>query len=115
MSLAARIKDARTRAGLSQAELARRCGIAAPSLHDLESGKSKSTRQTTLLRLSKALGKSPEWLAFGDGDGDGSPSVVTADSTETKFERDFLADFRKLTAVEKKVVVRMVRSLAIDK
>jgi len=111
MTLADRIKDARTRAGLSQVALAKRCGIAPPSLHNLESGKSKSMRQSTLLRMAKAVGQAPEWLAFGDSQSVEPP----APSHQSLFEQEFLQDFRKLSAVEKKVVVRMVRSLVMDK
>lgn len=111
-TLADRIKDARTRAGLSQTELAKRCGIASSSMSLLESGKSKSLRQSTLLHMAKALGQSPEWLANGDGQ---TVSIPAPPSPQSQFERDFLADFRKLSAKEKKIVVRMVRSLVMDK
>lgn len=110
MSLADRIKGARVRAGLNQVQLAKKCGIAPPSLSNLESGKSKSMRQTTLLRMAKAVGQAPEWLAFGNGELQAAPPT-----RESVFEQDFLADFRKLSAVERKVVVRMVRSLVVDK
>lgn len=108
MTLAARIKDARIRAGLSQAELARRCDISQPSLHDLESGKSKSARGITLIRLAEALGQTPEWLAGAKG--------VRQDSTPKNVaEESLLSDFRRLTSTEKKVVLRMIRALVIDK
>ncbi len=111
MSLADRIKEARTRAGLTQVALAKKCGIAGPSLHGLESGKSKSMRQSTLLRMAKALGQSPEWLAFGNG-----PQAVSLPPLgDSEFEQTFFADFRKLSAAEKKIVVRMVRALVMDK
>ena len=108
MTLADRIKDARIRAGLSQAELARRSGISQPSLHDLESGKSKTARSTTLVHLAEALGQTPEWLAGGKG-----ASLTT--STRTAAEEALLSDFRRLNSSEKRVVVRMIRALVIDK
>jgi transcriptional regulator with XRE-family HTH domain len=111
MSLADRIKEARALTGLSQVALAKKCGIAPPSLHGLESGRSKSMRQSTLLRMAKALGQSPQWLAFGDG----QQADSAAPSRESASEQEFIADFRKLSAAEKKIVVRMVRALAIDK
>jgi len=82
-------------------------------MSDLESGKSKSMRQSTLLLMAKALGQSPEWLA--NGDGQTMPFAAPSPSSHSPFEQDFLADFRKLSAVEKKIVVRMVRSLVMDK
>jgi len=111
MTLADRIKAARIGAGLSQLALAQKCGIAGPSLHNLESGRSKSMRQATLLRMAKAVGQSPEWLAFGTGEATENPQLPQSSS----FEQDFLADFRKLSAAERKIVVRMVRSLVMDK
>lgn len=99
---------ARERANLSQAQLAKLCGISQPSLSDLESGKSRSLRGKTLLRLADALGQSPEWLAGGGGKAD-------AFSPRSPDEENFLADFRRLTAAEKKIVLRMLRALVIDR
>lgn len=109
-SLAFRITQARVAAGLSQSELARRCEITIQSLSDLERGKSKTTKLTTLISLSKVLGYSPEWFALGEG-----LNSLGKNVPETRFEIEFLNDFRKLTEGEKKIVVRMVRSLTIDK
>lgn len=108
MALADRIKNARILAGLSQAELARRCGVSPSLLCNLENGKIKSLRHSTLLKMAKTLGKSPEWLTFGRGHA--KPS-----SARSKFEHDFLVDFHKLSAAERKIVARMVHSLVRDK
>ncbi|MFH1817334.1 helix-turn-helix domain-containing protein [Thiobacillus sp.] len=108
MALANRIKKARILAGLSQAELARRCGVSPSLLCNLENGKIKSLRHSMLLQMAKILGKSPEWLAFGRGHA--KPS-----SARSKFEHDFLVDFHSLSAAERKIVARMVHSLAMDK
>lgn len=108
MALAERIKDARILAGLSQAELARRCGVSPSLLCNLENGKIKSLRHSTLLQMARILGKSPEWLAFGTGHAKSS-------SARLKFEQDFLVDFHMLSAAERKIVARMVHSLATDK
>jgi len=108
MALANRIKDARIRAGLSQAELARRCGVSPSLLCNLENGKIKSLPHSTLLQMSKTLGESPEWLTFGNGH-------TKPSSTRSKFEHDFLVDFHKLSAAERKIVARMVHSLVMDK
>jgi len=108
MQLSDRIRNARERAKLSQAQLAMLCGISQPSLSDLESGKTKSLRGKTLLRLAEALGQSPEWLADGNGKADALAPRSTA-------EEKVLIDFRKLTAAEKKIVLRMLRALVIDR
>lgn len=111
-TFASRMREARLAAGLNQAQLARICGISGASINDLESGKSKSTKPATLMYMSRALGRSPDWLVFGETH---AAESSVADLPETSFEKAFVADFRKLNTVEKKIVVRMVRSLTIDK
>ena len=110
MALSDRIRQARLLAGLSQVELADRCGIGQPTLHKLESGKTKSMRETTLLRLANALGQTPEWIALGDGNLQSIKPASVSDS-----DHQLLADFHRLTKPEQKIVIRMIRSLAIDK
>ena len=53
--VAARVRALREERGWSVAELARRCEMAAPNLHRLESGKHVPTTRT-LLRAAEALG-----------------------------------------------------------
>ena len=65
--LSERLLFAMRRAGLSQAELARACGVKAPSVHSWLSGKSKYLRGHNLLAAAKALGVSQTWLATGKG------------------------------------------------
>lgn len=110
-SLAERIKEARVRAGLSQVELARRCGVSPSLICTLESGRTKSLRHSTLLQMAKVLKQSPYRLAYGDG----QMLSFAGPLPRTTFEQTFLADFRKLPPSEKKLVVRMVHSLATDK
>ena len=110
-SLAERIKEARVRAGLSQVELARRCGVSASLICTLESGRTKSLRHSTLLQMAKVLKQSPYRLAYGNGE----TLSFAAPLPRTTFEQTFLADFRKLPSSEKKLVVRMVHSLVTDK
>ena len=111
-TFADRMREARIAAGLNQAQLARLCGISAPSIHDLESGKSKATRPAALMHMSRALGRSPDWLVFGETH---AAATSLAELPESGFEKSFLEDFRKLSSVERKIVVRRVRSLTIDK
>ena len=108
MTLADRIKDARIRAGLSQAELARCCDVSPSLLCNLENGKIKSLRHSTLLQMARILGKSPEWLTFGNGH-------TKPSSARSKFDNDFLVDFHNLSVAERKFVARMVHSLAMDR
>lgn len=67
MSISERIRVAMAAAGISQVELARACGVSPPSVHGWLSGKAKYLRGENLLRASKALGVSQDWLATGKG------------------------------------------------
>lgn len=77
--LSERLKKAMTEAGISQAELARLCGVKPPSIHGWLSGKSKFLRGENLLKAAKALNVSQQWLANGVGPmhpaGDSEPGV----------------------------------------
>lgn len=108
MSLSDRIRNARRRSNLTQVQLAKICGISQSALSDLESGKSKSLRGKTLLSMAAALGQSPEWLA-------GDSEKADAFNPRSPVEEGLLVDFRKLTAAEKKIVLRMMRALVIDR
>lgn len=59
-SLAARIREARIKANLSQNQLAKMTGIAQSALHSLESGRTKMS--TRLRELARSLNVSVEWL-----------------------------------------------------
>lgn len=67
MTLADRLTTAMDRSGISQAELARACGVKPPSVHGWLSGKSKFLRGENLLKAAKVLGVSQQWLATGSG------------------------------------------------
>lgn len=67
MSLAKRLTAAMARAKLTQAELARACGVKPPSVHGWLSGKAKFLRGENLLSAARALGVRQQWLATGDG------------------------------------------------
>jgi transcriptional regulator with XRE-family HTH domain len=54
-ALATRIRTARIAAGLSQREVARRLGVAAPSVHEWESGASRP-RLSRIVGLADLLG-----------------------------------------------------------
>ena len=75
-TLSERIASAMQDAGISQAELARRCGIKQPSVSGWLNGKSKYLRGENLLRAAQALGVDEHWLATGEG----SRKVVSSSS-----------------------------------
>jgi phage repressor protein C with HTH and peptisase S24 domain len=65
--LSKRLKIAMDEAGMSQAQLARACGVKPPSVNGWLSGKSKFLRGENLLMAARALGVSEDWLATGKG------------------------------------------------
>lgn len=62
-NIAKRIREARQKIGLTQAEVARRMGISRTSASIWESGGSVS--QENIPRLAKVLKVTPEWLHYG--------------------------------------------------
>lgn len=69
-----RLKAARTHAELTQTELAERCGIAQPTISELEATDGGSAYTT---RLARACGVSPDWLADEIGEMKPSGMLVT--------------------------------------
>lgn len=65
--LSDRIKLALEKSGITQAQLARACGVKPPSVNGWLNGKSKYLRGENLLAAAKALGVSHHWLATGKG------------------------------------------------
>lgn len=66
-TLSERMALAMEHAGINQAVLAKRVGIAAPSVHSWLSGKAKFLRGANLLAAAKAMGVNETWLATGNG------------------------------------------------
>ena len=71
MSIGDRVLYLREKRELSQAELARRIGIAAPSLSLIETGKTRALRGNTLDRLCEELRTTPDFLLRGTEGPDG--------------------------------------------
>lgn len=69
MSLKERLKTALKQEGkkLSQAGLARACGIKPPSVSDWINGKTESMEGKNLVRAAGYLGVNPHWLGTGEG------------------------------------------------
>lgn len=64
-TIGGRCRTARTKAGLSQAALAFKAGVAEGVIGNIESGRSKSMRKLTA--VANALNVNPAWLAEGRG------------------------------------------------
>jgi len=63
MSLSERLKQARKRAGLTQAELAERAGIKQASVSEIERGLTRNSGY--LVKMAQICGVDPVWLAEG--------------------------------------------------
>lgn len=77
---AARLAQAVAAAGVTQAQLARRCGVSAASVSDWMRGVTGAdhVKAAPLLRAAAYLGVPAEWLLFGTGraPGAGAPPVA---------------------------------------
>jgi len=62
-----RIRRCRQEAGLTQDQLAKAVGVSAAAVAQWETGDSKSLRPENLFKAARALNKSAEWLATGEG------------------------------------------------
>lgn len=77
-----RMRLALQESGKDQSELSRAAGITSVAVNNWCTGAVKSIRSDTLLKVAKALGVTPEWLASGMG-----PMNVKAQQQEDSFPR----------------------------
>jgi transcriptional regulator with XRE-family HTH domain len=102
-SIGKRVAALRTARGLSQAELARRIKIAQPSLHDIESGKTKTLRGETLANLCRELNVQPDAILKG----------TTGNRPETLLlESELIATWRSLSEADQEHLMAIARALA---
>lgn len=73
-TVAARVRFARERAGLSQRQLSRAAGLSPSTVANIEN-ETHDTRLGTLKVIAGALGASHEWLLLGTGE---APSASEA-------------------------------------
>lgn len=105
MSTGERLKQARKAAGMTQAELAKKVGMAQATISELEGGKSSGTTQIASIAL--ALKVNSLWLETGKG----SPTL-DKHPPQTDDEAAFLALYRRLEPRDREVVFRMAEVLA---
>lgn len=67
MSIGDRVRQLRQKQGMSAAQLASVSAVSGKAIEQLESGATKSPTFENGLRLARAFGVSPYWLAFGKG------------------------------------------------
>ena len=62
-----RVRRSRKEAQLTQQQLADMTGVTAAAVAQWETGDSKSLKPENLFKVARAVNKSPEWLATGEG------------------------------------------------
>lgn len=98
--LQARIRAARERAGLTQAELARRVGLAPNHIARLESGEKSNPRFETVARIAAELGLSLDELSIASGFR-GSPSTAKHAGTTVQAANELRTFLSKLEHTRK--------------
>lgn len=87
---------------MSPSELARAIGIKQPSMHNIESGKTKKLRGDTLAGLCRVLNISPEALLAG----------AHQSSESLLHESELTAIWRRLTPEDRDHLLAIARALA---
>ncbi|MBM3223566.1 MAG: helix-turn-helix transcriptional regulator [Candidatus Tectomicrobia bacterium] len=75
-TLGSRIREARERYGMSQAELARRIGISGTALNQIESGKTPDPGVSRIIGIARVLGVSMDDLVGLHEDTQAAPSTT---------------------------------------
>lgn len=107
--LSERLRLAMDEAGMSQAELARKVGVKAPSINGWLSGKAKFLRGENLLAAARALKVSQDWLATGKGsmrpaaDADASLRQANTDEASAAIDLRDNADYPAVRRVRFKL------------
>jgi transcriptional regulator with XRE-family HTH domain len=99
-----RIRALRLARGIDQKALAKAAGIKPPSLSQLESGKSKKLKGSTLLGIATALKANPVWINTGKGD----PFLTTISDPE---EQEIVNIYRAIAPEGKVAFIAMARGL----
>ena len=79
MTTGERIKQARTRAGMTQKELAEKIGVKFSAIHKYESGMVVNLKRETIAALASALDVSPAWLMCMDDETINAPLYQLAE------------------------------------
>lgn len=106
MDLRDRIRAAIEQQGTSARAVSLAAGLSDSGLPKYLTGQNKSMTLDTLTAVARALGKSPQSLAFGE-------SGSTPADDDLDFEERTLVDlFRKLSEANRRLVVQLARSLS---
>jgi transcriptional regulator with XRE-family HTH domain len=106
MAVGTRIRDLRTRVGMSQSELARRVKLTQGTIAGLERGDSRSS--SFLHLIARELGTTPAYLTGETDDIDADAPVP-----ELSFEeRHLIESFHILDRADKSALIRIVDTMA---
>ncbi len=115
--LAARIRQARHRAKLSQAELASKIKVQRSAVSNWESASGIIPATANLIAIAQACEVSLEWLGTGNGviqpgqEAHAGVLAVDVDYVELPEERELLAVFREMPRRSQAAVLELVRIL----
>lgn len=115
-SLPQRIRRARTRAGLSQAELAMRLGIRRSAVTQWEHPQGTRPSVEHLIRIAVETGTGFEWLATGRGDSeldalDATPALSRDEFAGDEFEAQALGHLRRMSPARKRMAVAVLETM----
>ena len=117
MKMQERIRRARRRAELSQAELARRIKVQRSAVSNWESASEILPSMQNLVAIAQACRVSIEWLGTGRGgmtsDPEALADIPTADAelVDAHEERELLAAFRNLPRRSQQLVMELTEAL----
>ena len=111
-----RIRQARIRAGLTKAELARRVGVCLSAAVQWEHPDGTLPNATNLARAAQVTGVAFEWLATGRGPArlsaaDGPPAIEPAMIASTLFEERLLEIARRLPSQHHEALLDFLSAL----
>ena len=121
MKMQERIRRARRRAELSQAELARRIKVQRSAVSNWESASEILPSMQNLVGIAKVCKVSLEWLGTGRGGMSKDPEVLAdiaaadAELVDAHEERDLLAAFRNLPRRSQHLVIELVQAMQTGK
>ena len=121
MKMQERIRRARRRAELSQAELARRIKVQRSAVSNWESASEILPSMQNLIGIAKVCKVSLEWLGTGRGGMSKDPEVLAdiaaadAELVDAHEERDLLAAFRNLPRRSQHLVTELVQAMQTGK
>lgn len=113
MSIAARIRKARQKAGISQSRLAELLGVTRSACSQWESVHGTAPRSQRLEQIATLLGVNYEWLATGRG----TPKPGLAETAEvytsslTADQEELLAYYNKLSTKARIALLEFLRAL----